>query len=100
MQVTIKYSDDTAFTIEEIVKQAVHNYGKQAKVRVMPDSAAPHDLIYFSLQCMLTHAQLSLLYDDKYAYPKKLQELRNETLYKLGEILDQVLIDNESKVSS
>jgi hypothetical protein len=99
MQVTIKYSDDTAFTVEEVVKQAVHNYGKRAIVEVLPDSSKPHDLIYFALQCMVTHIQLSLLYDDKFGYAKSLQTLRSETLYKLGELLDQVLIDNEAKVA-
>lgn len=99
MQVTIKYSDDTAFTVEEVVKQAIHNYGKRATVEVFPDSAKPHDLIYFALQCMVTHEQLSMLYDDKFGYAKSLQTLRGETLYKLGELLDQVLIDNEAKVA-
>lgn len=99
MQVTITYSDDTAFTVEEIVKQATHNYGKAANVQVMPDSAKPHDLIYFALQCMVTHQQLSLLYDDKFGYASSLQKLRGEIQYKLSEILDQVIIDNESKVA-
>lgn len=100
MQVTIKYSDDTAFTVEEIVKQAVHTYGKRAVVEVLPDSANPHDLIYFALQCMICHTQLSMLYDDKFGYAKSIQELRSETLYKIGEILDSVIMDNESKLSS
>ena len=99
MQVTIKYSDDTAFTVEEIVKQAVHTYGKRATVEVLPDSAKPHDLIYFALQCMITHEQLSMLYDDKFGYAKSIQSLRGDTLYKLGEILDSVIMDNESKVA-
>jgi hypothetical protein len=99
MQVTITYNDDTAFTVEEIVKLATNNYGKSTNVQVMPDSAKPHDLIYFALQCMITHEQLSLLYEDKFAYASKLQKLRGEILYKLSEILDQVIIDNESKVA-
>jgi hypothetical protein len=99
MQVTITYNDDTAFTVEEIVKQATLNYGKHTQVKVMPDSSNPHDLIYFALQAMLTHKQLSLLYDDKFTYQKELQVLRSDTIYKLGEILDQVIIDNESKIA-
>jgi len=99
MQVTITYNDDTAFTIEEIVKQATYNYGKKAEVVVMPDSVKPHDLIYFALQQIITHNQLSMMYEDKHTYQKSLQELRNETLFKLDEILSQVIIDNESKVA-
>lgn len=99
MQVTITYNDDTALTVEEVVKQATHNYGNKAVVKVLPDSYTPHDLIYFGLQCIITHQQLSLLYDDKMGYQGSIQKLRNETLYKIQEILDQVIIDNESRVS-
>lgn len=99
MQVTIKYNDEDSFTTEEVVRLAQHNYGKAAVVQVMPDSANPHDLIYFGLQQVITHQQLSLLYDDKFGYQTSIQKLRNETLYKIQEILDQVIIDNEAKVA-
>ena len=98
MQVTINYYDNEALTIEEVVRQAEHNYGKAAKVEVKSESSKPHDLIYFGLQQIITHRQLSLLYDDKFGYQKSVQDLRNETLVKIGEILDQVIIDNESRV--
>ena len=65
----------------------------------MPDSTKPHDLIYFGLQQIITHQQLALLYDDKMGYQSSIQQLRNETLYKIEEILSQVIIDNESKVT-
>lgn len=96
---TITYNDDSAFTVEEIVKQATHNYGKRAVVEVTADSANPHDLIYFALQAIITHQQLSLLYDDKFAYSSSIQKLRTDTLYKVSEILDTVIVDNESKVA-
>jgi len=99
MKVTITYHDNDAFTAEEVVKQAEHNYGKAAKVEIMPESTKAHDLVYFALQQIVTHEQLSLLYDDKFGYQASLQKLRNETLYKMGEILDQVIIDNESRVA-
>ena len=38
------------------------------------------------------------LFDDKLGYQSSIQKLRNETLFKIQEILDQVIIDNESKV--
>lgn len=99
MKVTITYNDDSAFTVEEIVKQATNNYGKRASVEVTADSAHPHDLIYFALQAIITHQQLSLLYDDKFGYSTSIQKLRTDTLYKLSEILDTVIIDNESKIA-
>ena len=99
MQITIRYHDDTALTIEEVVKQATNAYGKAARVDVVPDSNKPHDMIYFAIQCMITHQQLGLLYDDKLGYQSSLKILRAETLSKLEEILDQVIVDNESRVS-
>jgi hypothetical protein len=98
MKVTIEYNDNDSFTMEEVVKQAIHNYGKSVVVDVAPDSSKPHDLIYFGIQQVMTHRQLSLLFDDKLGYAKSLQALRNEVLNKLTEILDQVIIDNEDKV--
>jgi hypothetical protein len=98
MQVTITYHDSTSFTKEEVVRNAVHNYGKAAKVDVLPDSTNAHDLIYFGIQQMVTHEQLSLIYDSS-TYQHDLKKLRAEALYKLQEILDSVIVDNEAKVS-
>lgn len=99
MKITLTYFDDESFTREEVVKQAVHMYGKAVDVQIMPSSTKPHDLIYFGLQQIITHEQLGLLYDDKLGYQASIQKLRNETLYKIEEILSQVIIDNESKVA-
>jgi hypothetical protein len=98
MKITLSYYDTESFTVEEVVKQAVHNYGKAVKVDITPESNKPHDLIYFGLQQIITHQQLGLLFDDKLGYQASIQKLRNETLFKIQEILDQVIIDNESKV--
>lgn len=99
MEVTIKYHDDSSLTVEEVVKLAQHNYGKGTGVKVTSDSPAPHDLVYFALQQIITHRQLSLFFDDKFAYHKDIKGLRAEVLQKLEEILDSVIIDNESKVT-
>lgn len=99
MKVNISYHDDSSFTAEEVVKLAQHNYGKNVKVEVAPSSLNPHDLIYFGLQQIITHRQLSMLYDDKFLYQRDIKELRSDTLLKLQEILDSVIIDNEVRVS-
>ena len=99
MKINISYNDDSSFTIEEVVRVAEHNYGKSVVVKAMPDSTNPHDLIYFGIQQVVTHRQLSLLYDDKFSYQAKIQLLRNEVLVKIQEILDQVIIDNEAKIA-
>lgn len=99
MKIQITYHDTDALTVEEVVLNAQHNYGKTVKVEVTPESTKPHDMIYFALQSIITHEQLSMLYDDKMGYHASLQRLRNETLYKIEEILSQVIIDNESRVS-
>lgn len=99
MKVEITYHDNESYTVEEVVKLAHHNYGDKAKVQVYAESLAPHDQIYFALQQIITHRQLSLLFDDKYSYQKDIKELRAEVLYKVEEILDSVIIDNEAKVA-
>lgn len=99
MQVTIKYYDNESYTVEEVVKLAESNYGRNATVQVTPDSPAPHDLIYFGLQQIITHRQLSLLFERNSNYQHDIKELRAEVLFKIEELLDQVIIDNESKVA-
>lgn len=99
MKVKITYTDTESFTVEEVVKQAVHNYGRLAQVEVMPESTMAYDLIYFGLQQLLTHEQLSILFEKDSNYQQELKKLRERVLYKVTEIIDQVIIDNESKVS-
>ncbi len=99
MKVTIKYFDNESLTVEEVVKQAEHNYGKNIKVECMPESSIAYDLIYFGLQQLLTHEQLSLLFSKSDTYQHDLQKLRSDILHKISEIVDQVIIDNESRVS-
>jgi hypothetical protein len=84
--------------MEEVVKQATHNYGKAAQVDITPESTMAYDHIYFGLQQLITHEQLSLLYDSGASYQQDIKKLRNEVMYKITEIVDQVIIDNESKV--
>lgn len=99
MLVTIEYHDNDSFTVEEVVKQAVTNYGKSVTIKVAPESSMAYDYIYFGLQQLITHEQLSLLFDKGAAYQKDIKALRDSVLYKVTEIIDQVIIDNESKVS-
>jgi hypothetical protein len=98
MKVTITYHDSKSFTVEEVVKQAVHNYGRLAQVEVMPESTMAYDHIYFGLQQLVTHEQLSLLFDRGSGYQQDIKRLRDQIIYKVTEIVDQVIIDNESKV--
>ena len=100
MQVTITYTDSAALTKEEIVRHATHHFGKMAQVTVMPDSNNAHDLIYFGIQQVITHEQLSLLFDRNSSYQQDIARLRKDTLQKLAELLDSVIIDNEAKVST
>lgn len=98
MKVTLSYHDNESLTVEEVVRQAVHNYGKAVKVEVMPESTIAYDLIYFGLQQLITHEQLSLMYDKGSAYQTDLKKLRSEVLYKVEELINQVIIDNEARV--
>jgi len=99
MLVTIEYHDNESFTVEEVVKQAINNYGRSVSIKVEPESSMAYDHIYFGLQQLLTHEQLSLLFDKGSSYQAEIKTLRDRVLYKVTEIIDQVIIDNESKVS-
>lgn len=99
MKVKITYHDNESFTIEEVVKQATHNYGRMAQVEVMPESTMAYDYLYFGLQQLITHEQLSMLFDKDSSYQHDIKKLREQILYKVTEIIDQVIIDNESRVS-
>ena len=68
MKVNIEYYDNESLTVEEVVRQAVHNYGKNVKVEVMPYSTMAYDMIYFGLQQLITHQQLSLLFSKGDSY--------------------------------
>lgn len=98
MKVKITYHDTESFTIEEVVKQAVANYGRAAEIEIMPESTLAYDLIYFGLQQLITHEQLSLLFDRGGGYQHDIKKLREQILYKVTEIIDQVIVDNEDKV--
>lgn len=98
MQVIVKYHDNESFLIEEILKTAKNNYGAAASVEVLPESNTPLDFIYFGIQRYITGKHLSLLYDSGPTYQQDLEKLRAETLFKLGEMLDEVIIENEHKI--
>lgn len=98
MKVNITYHDLDSLTVEEIVRQATHNYGKQVKVEIEPESWIAYDAIYFGVQQLITHEQISMLYDKSSLYQEDIKKLRSDVLYKVQEIIDQVIIDNESKV--
>lgn len=99
MKVIVEYHDSDALTVEEIVKNAKRAHSGTATVKVMPESTLPHDLIAFSLWQMSSAEQTALFFNEGVLYPKKLKELRASIMYKLEEILDDVLIENEKKLT-
>jgi hypothetical protein len=99
MKVTITYYDNDSLTIEEVVARAKHTYGDFVEVSVQPTSNKPSDMLYFALQQMLTHEQLSIFFDDKNQYPARLSNLRSETLAIVQQELSAVIKDNEIKVT-
>lgn len=99
MQVTIEYTDETAFVSAEAEQNAKHLFGEHARVTVKPDSNDPEDIIYFGIQQLITSDQLSLLFDRDKVYNKEVVGLRAGAISKITTLLDQVLIDNESRVN-
>lgn len=99
MKVTVNYHDNDSILIEEVIKQAKTNYGATASVTVTSESDSPLDIIYFGIQRYITGKHITLIYDSGPTYQKDLENLRAETLFKLGEILDEVIMDNENKIA-
>ena len=98
MKVEITYHDNDSLLVEEVQKHAKTTYGASASVKVLPESDTPLDYIYFGLQRYITGKHLTLLYDSGPTYHQDLEALRTETLYKIGEILNEVIMDNESRI--
>ncbi|CAB4134261.1 hypothetical protein UFOVP273_35 [uncultured Caudovirales phage] len=99
MRVKLEFIDNESLTVEEVVSQAHANYGKNVKIELAPESSMAYDHIYFGIQQLITHNQLSMLYDRGSSYQSDIRGLRSDVLYKVQEILDQVIIDNEGKVA-
>lgn len=99
MKINIEYHDPSALTIEEIVKNAKRTYGPTCNVKVSPESYLPHDLIAHALWQMTGAEQTAIFFNEGVLYPKKLKELRASVLYKMEEILDDVLIENEKRLT-
>lgn len=99
MHVTINFHDSDTLTAEEVVRNMQNLLGKGASVTVQPDSFAPHDLIHFGIQQIITHKQLEYFFDRNYKYNECIKALRKETIQKLTELLDDVIIENEAKVA-
>ena len=68
MKVSITYHDLDSLTVEEVVRQATHNYGKNCKVEIAPESWIAYDSIYFGLQQLMTHQQINIMCDKSSSY--------------------------------
>jgi hypothetical protein len=99
MKVKLEYTDTDALTVEEIIKNNKRIHGNTCSIKVLPESMLPHDLIQFALWQMTGAEQTALFFNEKELYQKKLTELRASILYKLEELLDDVLLENEDRIT-
>jgi hypothetical protein len=99
MKVQITYYDNDSLSMEEVVRQATTNYGSNVKVDVSPESSMAYDHIYFGLQQLITHEQLSAFFANDGTYEQQVKTIRSSVLYKIEEIVDQVIIDNEARIT-
>jgi hypothetical protein len=98
IKVSVTFHDNTSLSPDEVVSTLQKLHGKNASIVVSPDSTTPHDLILFGIQQIISTKQFSLIYDDSHNYQTNIKLLRSQTLHKLEELLDEVIIDNESKL--
>ncbi len=93
MQVIVKYHDNSSFLPEEVIRQAEQNYGSRASVTLLPDSDTPIDHLYFAIQRMITGDLLTAYYDSGSHFERDLAKLKSEFLYKVSEVIDDVVYD-------
>lgn len=99
MEVNIRYHDNHSLTVEEVVRNAQEALGSRVKVECRPDSHLPDDYLTFALHQLLTHEQISLFFERGVDYNTEVTKLRAKVLSKVAEIADQVILENESKLS-
>lgn len=99
MRVELTYIDNESLVIDEVVKNAKRMYGPGVSVKVLPESNIPNDMLYFALQQIITHEQLSLFYNSgsREAYKQDMKKLRGDILFRVEQVLDTVILDNENK---
>ena len=99
MKLVAKYHDLDSFTSEEAIRRAKDILGDFIEVKAYPSTTDPWDNIYFAIQQIITAEQLNILFDEGPLYPEKLKEFKAKILTKLEAELDEVIKDNEQKVS-
>ena len=70
-----------------------------AEIHIEPTSNSPEDLIYLGIWRLISDTQIEMFVDDPDLYPSKIVDLRRKLLTQLGDILSEVIVDNEHKVS-
>lgn len=100
MKVNIKYTDNYSLTPEEIIENNKSMFGQDAEVIIEPNDENPESFIYYGIQQLITEKQVHLFYDEgEYLYDEKINSLRLEILQRVEDILNRVIIDNESRIS-
>ena len=98
-KITVTYTDDYSLTDSEITKNAKQMYGSNTNVVIAPLDNSPRSYIYHGILSLLTDEQVRLFFDDgEFLYKEALPKLRAEIMIELGDILNQVIIDNEDKI--
>ena len=100
MKVTVTYEDNTSLTAEEVKEANKRMHGSNSNVKVEPVCNTAESYIYFGIQQAISEDQFQLFYDDgQYVYQTKIKTLRANILKEIERILNEVIIDNENKVS-
>ena len=87
-----------SLTPDEVVRQAHEAFGNHINVECRPDSTQPYDYLSFGFSQLLTHEQLSIYFNKSADYNTEVAALRAKVIAKAIEIIDQVIVENESKV--
>ncbi len=99
MEVKVVYNDSTSMAPDDIIAHAKAMYGNSARVEVFPDSDDPYNLMYFTIQRLITLRQVNSFFDDGVLYPNKIGDFRREVLDLASEAFANVVRDNEEKLT-
>lgn len=100
MQVTLKFEDRQSLTAKEITQNLKHLYGVSTDIEVTPTGTSPESYIYFGLQELLTEEQVHSFFEDgHHLYQSRLTETRRNILNKVENILNTLIVDNETKLT-
>jgi RNA:NAD 2'-phosphotransferase (TPT1/KptA family) len=99
VHVRLEFIDDHSISPEEVVESARALYGDSISVKISADSDDSFNLLYHAIQQHITMRQVHSYFDDGILYDSKVKQLAAEVQKLTEEAFNQVVMDNEDKLT-